>query len=211
MPRPRNAVNRTLLTVAGAGLTGAGLWALTGNAAVRERLPRGWPAAGPDLVLADRGALARAREHGWWTPTVIAVLAVAVLALAWWLLAQVRTRQPGVVALPVPGLGVRAGALARAMTEQTERLPGVARARVRLSGRPRRLLATVDVHPEPDADPARLLASLAAGVVADARSSGAPLRLDARVRIHGAARRGTGYRISSLGRAGRGPERAPLE
>ncbi|MEE1798485.1 hypothetical protein PUR57_07310 [Streptomyces sp. JV176] len=209
MPRPRNVTNRALLTVPGAALVCAGGWALAGNAAVRERLPRGLPAADPGgAVLVGRGALGRAREQGWWTPSVIAVLSLVLLALVWWLLAQARTRQPGVLALPRPGLGLRAGALARAMAEQTERLPGVDRARVRLSGRPRRLLATVDVRLSPGADPSGVVERVTAGVLADARASGAPVRVDARVRFHGPARRGTGYRISGRVR-GDGPGRVP--
>ncbi|MFI6697396.1 hypothetical protein ACIBJC_00180 [Streptomyces sp. NPDC050509] len=208
MPRPRNVTNRALLTALGAALVCAGGWALAGNTAVRELLPRGLPAADPGAVFAGRGALGRAREQGWWTPSVIAGLSLVLLALVWWLLAQARTRQPGVLALPRPGLGLRAGALARAMAERTERLPGVDRARVRLSGRPRRLLATIDVRLSPGADPSGVVERVTAEVLADARASGAPVRVDARVRFHGPARRGTGHRISGRVR-GDGPGRVP--
>ncbi|MFE3826185.1 hypothetical protein [Streptomyces sp. NPDC059092] len=210
MPRPRNVTNRTLLTVLGAALVCAGGWALTGNTAVRERLPRGLPAADPAAVRAGRGLLGAAREQGWWTPTVIAALSLALPALVWWLLAQVWTRRPGVLPLSRPGIGLRAGALARAMAEQTERLPGVDRARVRLSGRPRRLLATIDVRLSAGADPSGVVERIATGVMADARACATPVRVDARVRFHGPARRRTGYRISGRGRAD-GPGRGPLE
>ncbi|MFE4061476.1 alkaline shock response membrane anchor protein AmaP, partial [Streptomyces sp. NPDC059096] len=137
MPRPRNVANRALLAVAGAALFCAGAWALTGNSAVRERLPRGLPAMEPGPLLPGHGVLDGARTQGWWTPSVIAALSLVLLALVWWLLAQVWTRRPGVLPLPRPGVGLRAGALARAMAEQTERLPDVERGRVPISGRGR--------------------------------------------------------------------------
>ncbi|WP_405616215.1 hypothetical protein [Streptomyces sp. NBC_01508] len=196
MPRPRprlrSAVDRTLLAVIGAGLTGAGAWVLTGDETVRGHLPGWWPAAAtvrPDAALADRSLLSRLRDHGWWTPAVIAALAVAFLLLMWWLLAQPRTGQPRTLCLPRPGLGLRTRALTAAMEERTERIPGVNRARVTLSGRSHHLRATFSVRLEPDATPADVIRRIDTGPVADARtSSEGARRIDAVIRLRAPAR-----------------------
>lgn len=220
-PRPRSAVDRTLLALFGAGLAGAGAWVLTGHESVRSRLPGWWPSDATvrgDAALTDRALLSRLRDNGWWTPAVIAGLAVAFLLLMWWLLAQFRSGQPRVLPLPRPGLGLRTRALTAAMEERTERIPGVNRARVTLSGRPRRLRATFSVRLEPDATPADVVRLIDAGPVADARtSSEGARRMEAVVRLRPPAgvtgRSGgtrPGLRRSRRSGASRDTTRAPL-
>lgn len=176
----------------GAGLTGAGAWVLTGHETVRERLPHSWPAAATvrtDAALADRAPLSRMHDHPWWTPVVIAALTVAFVLCVWWMLAQFRTGQPRTLRLPRPRLALRTRALAAAMEERTERIPGVDSARVTLSGRAHRLRATFSVRLEPDATPAYVVRRIDAGPVADARTStGGARRIDAVVRLRAPAR-----------------------
>ncbi|MFC8075486.1 hypothetical protein ACFUN8_08075 [Streptomyces sp. NPDC057307] len=214
-PRLRSAVDRTLLAVLGAVLAGAGVWVLTGHQTVRAHLPGWWPAsatARTDGALTDRALLSRLRDDAWWTPAVIAALAVVFLLLVWWLLAQFRTGQPRTLPLPRPGLGLRTGALTAAMEERTERIPGVDRARVTLSGRPHRLRATFSVRLEADAVPADVVRRIVAGPVTDARtSSEGARRIDAVVRLRAPA--GTpGRSRPGLGRTRttRDTTRAPL-
>ncbi|MFE4491387.1 hypothetical protein ACFRKD_02875 [Streptomyces niveus] len=214
-PRLRSAVDRTLLALLGAGLAGAGAWVLTGHEAVRARLPGWWPApatARADGALTDRALLSRLRDHGWWTPAVIATLAVVFLLLVWWLLAQFRTGQPRTLPLPRPGLGLRTRALAAAMEERTELIPGVHRAQVTLSGRRHRLRAAFAVRLEPDAVPADVIRRIDEGPVADARTSSEGARhIDAVVRLRAPA--GTTGRSRpglSRSRGTRDTTRAPL-
>ncbi|MFB8352321.1 hypothetical protein [Streptomyces niveus] len=213
-PRPRNAVDRTLLALIGAGLIGAGAWVLTGHGTVREHLPGFWPAAAtvrPDAALADRALLSRLRDHGWWTPAVIAALAVAFVLCVWWLLAQFRTGQPRTLHLPRPGLGLRTRALTAAMEERTERIPGVDRARVSLSGRPRRLRAAFSVRLAPDAVPADVVRRIGTGPVADARTSGeGAARVEAVVRLRAPARAPARSRGGLRGTRRADTTRAPL-
>ncbi|MET4927528.1 hypothetical protein P3L51_35090 [Streptomyces sp. PSRA5] len=214
-PRPRSAVDRTLMAVLGAVLAGAGAWVLTGHETVRAHLPGWWPAsatARTDSALTDRAQLSRLRDHGWWTPAVIAALAVAFLLLVWWLLAQFRTGQPRTLPLPRPGLGLRTRALTAAMEEGTEQIPGVNRARVTLSGRPHRMRATFSVRLEADATPADVIRRIDAGPVADARtSSEGSRRIDAVVRLRApaGARGRSRPRLGGI-RTARDTTRAPL-
>lgn len=182
---------------------------------MRAHLPGWWPAsatARADGALTDRALLSRLRDHGWWTPAVVATLAIAFLLLVWWLLAQFRTGQPRTLALPRPGLGLRTRALAAAMEERTERIPGVHRAQVTLSGRPHRLRAAFSVRLEPDATPADVIRRIEAGPVADARTSSEGARhIHAVVRLRAPAGT-TGRSRPGLGRTRRTRDttRAPL-
>lgn len=131
MSRPRSAVNRAALGVAGLGLLVAGAWLVSTDRAVTPRLPSWWPAAPAGSVLLDRDGLSRLRTEGWWTPTVIAGATVLTLLFAWWALAQLRSGPSRRLALTSGGT-VRPQALAEALSTRAASLSGVARCRARV-------------------------------------------------------------------------------
>lgn len=186
----RGVVNRALLGATGLGLlAGGGLLAVGDGVSlgpVARGVPDWWPAPAADGVLLDRGLMARLRENGWWSPALIAALTLVLALLLRWLARQVLAGVPRWVGLRQNGLVLRRRAWERAMTEQAAAVDGVARARVRLVGRPMRAVVTMVV--EPEARPAEV-ARAAAGVVADARDSGGVRVLPADVRVRVANRR----------------------
>lgn len=144
----RTAVNRTVLTVVGLIVFGAGVLGLA----------LGWGAFGSTWqhrpVVTD-WFRQRLLTSGWWWPTVYAVLsALVVLALAL-LLAQFHrnrlttarvdvpedvhaTAPPEHAAWPDPGHTTVLGrAMAGAVADAAEQIPGVRRASARLTGRSR--------------------------------------------------------------------------
>lgn len=186
----RGVVNRSLLGAAGLVLVAGGGWLAMGDGsawgAVGDHVPRWWPAPAADGMLLDRDLPARLRENGWWSPAMIAGL-TAVLALSvWWLARQALSGGPRWAVLPRTGPVLRRRAWERAMTAQVAAFDDVARARVRLVGRPLRAVVTVVV--EPVARPARVVREVA-GVVADARAGSGVRGLSADVRIRVANRR----------------------
>ncbi|MET9530764.1 MULTISPECIES: hypothetical protein [unclassified Streptomyces] len=183
MSRLRNGTNRAALACAGLALVAGGGLLAAAAPGVRSRLPSRWPRTGYDTVLLDRGGLARLRENGWWTPAVIAALAVAVLLFLWWVTAQLRSGARGPVPLTRPGVTLRTRALASAMTERTAALPGVDRAHIALHGRPHRLTARATLLLAPDAGPAAVLDRVAGDTLAQARASAAPRPVAAEVRL----------------------------
>ncbi|MFE2378724.1 hypothetical protein [Streptomyces sp. NPDC059398] len=183
MSRLRNGTNRAALACAGLVLLAGGGLLATAAPGVRSRLPSGWPRPGRGTVLLDRTGLARLRDHGWWTPTVLAALTVAILLLLWWVIAQLRGGARGPVPLTRPGVTLRTRALAMAMAERTAALPGVDRARIALHGRPHRLTARATLLLAPDAEPAAVLGRVATGTLAEARTSATPRAIAADVRL----------------------------
>lgn len=184
MNRLRTGTNRTFLACLGVVLIVGGAWAAATGPALRPHLASWWPRAAPGTVLLDREALGRLREQGWWTPAVVAVLAVGLLLLAAWFAAQLRRGGTGILPLGPPGVTLRARALSGALDTHAGALPGVARARVRVRGRSRRRLhARVVLLLEPDAEPGAVLRSFTRGPLAEARGSAAPWTLDADVRF----------------------------
>ncbi|MEU2069639.1 hypothetical protein [Streptomyces anulatus] len=186
----RGVVNRSLLGVAGLVLVVCGGWLAVGDGSawgpVVDRVPHWWPTASPDGVLLDRGLTARLREKSWWSPALITGLALILALLVWWLARQAGSGRTRWSALPRSGPVLRGRAWERAMATQVAAFDDVARARVRLVGRPLRAVVTVVV--EPGGRPAQIVRSVA-GVVADARDSGGVQRLSADIRVRGANRR----------------------
>ncbi|MFB7230551.1 hypothetical protein ACFCY9_22730 [Streptomyces fimicarius] len=186
----RGVVNRSLLGAVGLVLIVGGGWLAVGDGSawgpVGDRVPRWWPAPAADGVLLDRELLARLRENGWWSPTVFAGLSVVLVLLVWWLARQAVSGGPRWAVLPRTGPVLRRRAWERAMTTQVAGFDDVARARVRLVGRPLRAAVTVVV--EPEARPAEVVRSVA-GVITDARDSSGVQALPADIRIRVANRR----------------------
>ncbi|MEV1048192.1 hypothetical protein [Streptomyces sp. NPDC049916] len=140
-----------------------------------------------DRVLLDRHLLARLRDNGWWSPAVIGTLALALALLVWWFAHQLVVGTPRWVETRSTGVRLRRRAWERALTTQVVAIDTVARARVRLVGRPIR--AAVIVTVEPEARPTEVLRGVAR-VIADARVSGGIPGLPADVRVRVANRPG---------------------
>ncbi len=187
----RGAVNRALLgTVGLVLLVGGGLLAVgdgSGLGRVGRAVPGWWSGRAADGVLLDRGGLARLRENAWWTPVVIVALTLVLALLVRWFAAQVSTSGPRWVGLRGPGLVLRRRTWERAMASQAASVEGVARARVRLAGRP--LRASVTLVVEPEARPSEVVRRVGVGVVADARDCAGVRGLPAEVRVRAASRR----------------------
>ncbi|GAA3093946.1 hypothetical protein ACFQ0X_39335 [Streptomyces rectiviolaceus] len=183
MSRLRNGANRSTLLCAAAVLLVAGATLASATAPVRDRLPSALPRIGADRVWLDQELLGRWRDHGWWPPVVIAALAVGAVLFLCWAAAQIRTGRLRELPLGQPGVTLSATALATAMTERARAVDGVARAHVRLLGRPRRLRARITLVLDPDASPEAVLRELARDTVAEARAAAAPRALVADVRV----------------------------
>ncbi|MEU6003827.1 alkaline shock response membrane anchor protein AmaP [Streptomyces sp. NPDC047197] len=183
MSRLRGGANRSTLFCVAAVLLTAGAALATATAPVRDRLPSGLPRVGDDRVWLDQELLDRWREHGWWTPVVITALAVGAVLFLCWAAAQIRTGRLRELPLGQPGVTLSATALASVMAERARAVDGVARAHVRLLGRPRRLRARITLVLDPDAAPEAVLRELARDTVAEARAAAAPRSLEAEVRL----------------------------
>ncbi|CAL9633180.1 hypothetical protein [Streptomyces sp. enrichment culture] len=180
----RNAVNRTLLALAGAALLAGGGWLALTPDGVAGRLPGWWPAPDPEAgtVLLDRDGLVGLRVHGWWTPAVVAGAACVLLLCLAWFLAQFRG---GGRRLPLagPSLTLRSRALADAVARRAEATEGVERAQVHLRAGKKRSGARVRVLLEPGAEPGPVLARLTSGPLDEARASLAPHPLTTHLRL----------------------------
>ncbi|MGW0904884.1 hypothetical protein [Streptomyces sp. NPDC002853] len=183
MSRLRNSTNRSALFCAAAVALFAGAALASAAEPVRERLPAAVPRVGADRVWLDEEVLGRWRDHGWWTPVVIAALAVGAVLFLCWAAAQIRTGRPRELPLGQPGVTLSAKALASVMADRARAVDGVARAHVRLLGRPRRLRARITLVLDPDGSPEAVLRELAGGTVAEARAAAAPRVLEADVRL----------------------------
>lgn len=183
MSRLRNSTNRSTLFCAAAVLLFMGAVLASAADPVRERLPSAVPRVGADRVWLDEEALGRWRDHGWWTPVVIAALAVGAVSFLCWAVAQIRTGRPRELPLGQPDVTLSAKALASVMADRARAVDGVARAHVRLLGRPRRLRARLTLVLDPDGSPEAVLREVAGGTVAEARAAAAPRVLEADVRL----------------------------
>ncbi|GGZ34240.1 alkaline shock response membrane anchor protein AmaP [Streptomyces poonensis] len=183
-------VNRVLLGLAGLLCLVAGGSVLAVGLGVRP--PSWWVHDGRHDVLLDDAARTRWRDAGWWWPTVIAVLAALVLLALWWLAAVLRRRRLGEVLVDTGdgrGALLHGRALEDVLAEEAEETPGVARARVRLTGRRRAPGARVRLLLEPHADPGEALRTVAGRALTHARDSTGAAALPAEVRLRAVGHR----------------------
>ncbi|WP_369228678.1 hypothetical protein AB5J52_49695 (plasmid) [Streptomyces sp. R39] len=183
MNRLRGGVNRALLACAGLPLTATGIALGFPGVVGRDQVPSWWPPAASGTVWADRDALARWRDHGWWATAVTAVLAAALLLCLGWCLHQARSGRVSSLPLGRAGLALDGAALAQAVARRTRTVPGVTQARVRLVGRTGRLRIRLRLVLAPDASPSAVLAHIGTHTLPEAREAIAPRRLDAEVRL----------------------------
>ncbi|MFI6445313.1 alkaline shock response membrane anchor protein AmaP [Kitasatospora sp. NPDC050543] len=188
----RTAVNRVLLALAGVVVLIVGLLVLAGGLDLYRRLgihpPRRWPLLSPARPLLSRAALTRWTGQDWWWPAVIGGLSLAVAGAAWWLLAQLRRPGPSSLRVPVPAgstlrVKLRARALEDVLEAGTAGLPEVERARVRLTGAPRRPGVRGAAVLAAEGDPAVVVERFDAGPLLDARSSLGLAELPAELRL----------------------------
>ncbi|MDX3851480.1 alkaline shock response membrane anchor protein AmaP [Streptomyces sp. AK02-01A] len=183
-------VNRVLLALIGLVLLCAGGLVLAQG--VRWPVPSWWPYGGPHDVLLSRVNRLRWREDGWWWPAVIAALAVVVVLALWWLLAQLRRSRLAEVLVDTgdgEGALLRGHALEHVLASEAESLDGVARARVRLTGRRGAPSARVRMLLDAHAAPGEALRRLVHEALAHARDSANLKALPAQVRLRAAKHR----------------------
>ncbi|MHA6763540.1 Asp23/Gls24 family envelope stress response protein [Streptacidiphilus sp. PAMC 29251] len=186
----RTAVNRTLLALVGLVLLAGGLLLLAGGLDLNQRwhlgLPDGWTVLQPHHAVLDAKDRTRWRADSWWWPVLFAALGVVAALGLWWLLAQLRRGRTDQVTVPdtadVP-VRLRGDTLARAIAAEAEQIPGVARVRVRLLGRPKRPSVRIALQLTPGAAPDPVLRALSDGPLANARVSTGLTALPAEARI----------------------------
>ncbi|MFF0226942.1 alkaline shock response membrane anchor protein AmaP [Streptomyces sp. NPDC004629] len=184
MNRLRSGVNRAVLVCAGLPLAAAGITLGAPEVVGRDRMPSWWPMAASGTVWVDRGALARWREHGWWTPVVVTALAAALLLCLGWCVLQVRSGRVRALPLGGDGLTLDGAALTQAVARSTRSVPGVTQVRVRLLGRPGRLRVRMHLVLDPDASPAAVLSHISTHTLPEAREAVAPQHLNTEIRLH---------------------------
>jgi hypothetical protein len=192
--KDHTTTNRVLLGLLGLVMLCGGLTVLAGGADIFRRWnltpPDDWPLTTAQDVLIPRADQTGWTDQVWWWPTVIAALALVMLLALWWLLSQPRrhrARRLSVEDTPEATIGVDDHVLNDALTADLEALPGVRRARARLSGPPTPARARVSLTLEPDSAPDRALTELRAAVERARRSIGweeLPTRAHLRVARH---------------------------
>lgn len=183
-------VNRVLL-----GLLGLALMALGGSVlavGLGVDPPSWWVHDGRHDVLLGGADRTRWRDEGWWWPTVIGVLALVVLLALWWLVAQLRRRRLADFLVETgdgEGALVRGRAMEDVLESDAGAVDGVARARVRLTGRRDAPEARVGLLLGGEAVPEEALRGVCEDALAHARSSAGLERLPAIVRLRAARHR----------------------
>ncbi|MFE0380577.1 alkaline shock response membrane anchor protein AmaP [Streptomyces inhibens] len=190
MRRGRRTTNRVLLGLTGVLLLGAGGLVLLGGFDLPAKghlgLPGGWPWSRPDDVLLSAHARTRWTDEGWWWPAVITALAVFVLLMVWWLLAQVRRHRLNEILVDSgdgEGALLRGRALEGVVEAETESLEGVDRAGVLLTGRRTEPRVRAVLALAPHADPGTVVRRLSDEAVTHARRSAGLDRMPADVRL----------------------------
>ncbi|RZB13272.1 alkaline shock response membrane anchor protein AmaP [Streptomyces sp. F001] len=190
--KPRSALNRLLLGLAGLVLLGGGLLVLTPGLDLYRRLhlppPAGWPLTTPDNVLLNAADRTRWSSQGWWWPLVIATLAlIALLALAW-LVTQLRRHHPGGMPLggtpPHEGVELRDRALSNAVAAEAGDLPDVRRATAHITGSATHPHLHVTLTLAAHGAPAAVLRDLCSGPLEHARRSCGWQNLPTEARLH---------------------------
>ncbi|MBO1284399.1 hypothetical protein G6W47_02490 [Streptomyces sp. CAI-21] len=182
--RTQTVSNRAVIALLGCALLGAGLWLLTAQRVVAERLPAEWRGAAPEGFLPDRQVLQAWRTSGWWTPVVVAVGTAATLGCLWWLLGRFpRCRRPHpTVPLSVPHVRLDLTALEDAVCRDARRVEGVVRVRCRVLVRRGGARVHLRMWIRPGAAPNGVLERLPV-LVGDAEQALRPRRVVTRVRI----------------------------
>ncbi|MEI5100994.1 DUF6286 domain-containing protein [Streptomyces sp. PmtG] len=183
MSRVRGSTNRAALLALGVLAVGGGAALATTTGPVRRRLPDAWPRLGTDRVWLDASDLGRWRDQAWWPAAVIAVLCLGTLLLLAWAAYEIRPGRLRRLPLGHAAVTLSGSALAAAVADRAESVPGVERAQVRLLGRPRRLRVLLTVTLAPGAAPAATLTRLTHAAVDEARAAVAPRALDAEIRL----------------------------
>ncbi|MFE2526268.1 hypothetical protein ACFXEL_18720 [Streptomyces sp. NPDC059382] len=189
MSAARSIARRVVLAVAGGLLVTGGAAALAAEPAVAGRLPAGVPTFATGTTWVDPGALDAWRAATWWPAAALAALAVTALLSAVLLVRQARTGTLRRLPLRHTGADLAGRALRDAVGERLRIVPGVARARVRVTGRPDDPVLRIALTLEDTARPADVLGSHVAAVLDEARVFLAPRPLPAEVRCR--VRRGT--------------------
>ncbi|MPY32407.1 alkaline shock response membrane anchor protein AmaP [Streptomyces adustus] len=181
-------VNRVLLGLIGAGLFALGAAVLLGGLDLQRRwdfeVPTWWPFRGPrDVVIGAEGRT-RFQDDWWWWPVVIAVLSLLLILLLWWLLSQLRRHHLAVTLVDSDdGESARllGSALETALSAEAEATDGIAQSHVRLTGRPTRPVARVNLELEAHAEPAKAVQQLSRQALRHARESASLSSLPATV------------------------------
>ncbi|MFD3840612.1 alkaline shock response membrane anchor protein AmaP [Streptomyces sp. NPDC058642] len=177
-------VNRVVLGVAGLVLLVAGGSVLAVGLGLNP--PSWWIHDGPRDVLLDDTGRTRWEHHGWWWPTVLAVLAVLVLLALWWLTANLRRHRLTEVLVNTgdgEGALLRGRALEGVLADDATELDGVSHAHVRLTGRRNAPETRVRLLLEPHVDPGTALSHLTTQALTHARNSAGLASLPAEVRM----------------------------
>ncbi|MFD9027776.1 alkaline shock response membrane anchor protein AmaP [Streptomyces parvulus] len=151
-------------------------------------VPSWWVHQGPHDVLLTTAERTRWRDAGWWWPVVIAALAVLLLLALWWLVAVLRRRRLTEVLVDTgdgEAATLRGRALEGALAGEADRVDGVERARVRLTGRRDAPKTRVRLLLAPHVDPGTALRDLTGGALTHARASANLPSLPAEVQLRG--------------------------
>ncbi|MFE1958964.1 alkaline shock response membrane anchor protein AmaP [Streptomyces sp. NPDC059479] len=196
--REHTKTNRVLLALLGLVLLGGGLLVFAGGAGIYRRWnlspPADWPLTAPQNVLFPRADQASWADQGWWWPSVIAALALLMLLALSWLLAQARRRRPrqlSVADTPRKAVTVSDHVVDDALTTDLNTLPGVRRARARVSGPPSRPQARIGLTLDLGSTPEQVLKDVRSAVERARRSAGwdeLPTRVRLAVARHGSHR-----------------------
>ncbi|MBE8473246.1 alkaline shock response membrane anchor protein AmaP [Streptomyces justiciae] len=177
-------VNRVLLGLIGLVLVVVGGAVLAVGLGANP--PSWWIHDSRHDVLLDTAERTRWEGHGWWWPTVLAVLAVLVLLALWWLVANLRRHRLTEVLVDTgdgEGALLRGRALEGVLADEATRLDGVAHAQVHLRGRRNAPETRVRLLLEPHVDPGTALSHVTAEALTHARNSAGLESLPAEVRM----------------------------
>ncbi|MEV7792251.1 alkaline shock response membrane anchor protein AmaP [Streptomyces sp. NPDC087512] len=177
-------VDRVLLGLVGLVLLAVGGAVLAVGFGVSP--PSWWVHQGPHDVLLSDAERTRWRDAGWWWPAVIAALAVLLLLALWWLVAVLRRRRLSEVLVDTgdgEGAVLRGRALEHVLAQEADRVDGVERARVRLTGRRDAPRARVRLLLAPHVDPGTALDDLTTRALTHARHSASLPALPAEVQL----------------------------